>query len=545
ASGTLSIKTPDQKLGGNVTIASDATLTIAKTVTTTTTGVITGGGKLVIGDGSTASSVTLVGTLGTVTGEGESAQATCALALEVAAASELCLTPTLATTLSASVTGAGKLVIGDGSSATQVTQAAVGCDISAIDITAGATYTVSTDGDSSHIMLPATTTVMIAENGKLCINTVREMDANVTGAGEVEIAAATTYVFKENQTNCLAPGKLTLTRPLTLKAERAGTGLSVDALCVQAALTSTSSNGVAEPVVTVATGKVLSGSGSIAAPIVFKDGAIFDAERLPEGNYLNLKDATITWPEESGTVTVKTSKTTQLILFKSKVGVSHFTLVNTGDDTGLYLYEGTYGSTSMLNVLKKMDSAALPTEIAGNEAVKEAIQAGIEKWTENGIIITEIKAATAQSTARVAQGSVQALDCFTNLETTVNVAPDWEGGDFSKGIATVTYDFGVADMTIRDLQLGEDSEEKRYVLLAAQVRNSVESNTADFASGTTLSVLNGETPITSTEVSAAVAGAAETLGVKWLAVPFEVLFPAEAATGTRALKVKVSKVTTN
>ena len=519
--------------GGSLTVATSQTLT----------GALTGSGALVVGDGATTSSLTL-SSLGTVA----DGVATHAGSIEVKENGVLTLKNTVSTTLTGAVTGAGKLVIGDGASATQVTQAAVGCDISAIEITAGATYTVSTAGmaGSGNVMLPATTTVTVAEGSKLVVDTARWMNANVTGAGEVEVTNTATYVFAADQTNRLAPGKLTVTKALTLQAARDNdTELSVSELCVQAALTSTSSNGIDKPVVKIAEGQVLSGHGSIAAPLVFEAGAIFDTADSEEGYWLTLTEATITWPE-SGTVKVKSDKTAQLMQFAAEVGLSYFELENTGSLTGLYLHEeALFGGATMLYILKEMDSASLPEEIAGNAAVKDAIQAAIETWAASGFIITEIKAATAQNTSGVAQGSAQAVDCFTNLETTVTVAPDWEGGDFSKGIATVTYDFGVADMTIRDLQLGEDSEEKRYVLLAAQVRNSVESNTADFASGTTLSVLNGETPITSTEVSAAVAGAAETLGVKWLAVPFEVLFPAEAATGTRALKVKVSKVTTN
>lgn len=466
----------------------------------------------------------------------------------VGAGVTLHLQPTIEKTVTSPITGAGKVVIGDGSTATQVSLAAEGNTIQSIDIKAQSTLAITTTANSGIDVLPPDTTVNIAESAKLNVDTERDMFANVTGPGEMEVLKVVTYIFRSGKTNCLAPGKLTLTKALTLKADREGTGLSVGELCVQAALTSTStSKSIAEPVVTVAAGKVLSGHGSIAAPLVFKAGAIFDAEGVPEGNYLNLKDATITWPEESGTVTVKTSKTTQLIQFKSKVGVSNFTLVNTGDDTGLYLYEGTYGSTSMLNVLKKMGSASLPKEIAENEAVKEAIQAGIEKWTENGIIITEIKATTAQSTAKVTQGSFQAVDCFTNLETTVTVAPDWDGGDVSKGIATVTYDFGVSQITVKKAQLTGDTAPQNYVLACAKVSNgkTEEATAAGYARGTTVSLLlddkvcdgsEGNGPAATALDAATLSskfGVTAGLGEQWFALPM-----ADLGNGTNAFKVR-------
>ncbi|MGN0857061.1 MAG: LamG-like jellyroll fold domain-containing protein [Candidatus Spyradenecus sp.] len=499
----------------------------------------------------TASAVTLNGPLGTVTGDGEAAKSTFAAPITVASGSTLTLNSTVPMTLTSSLTGAGKVVIGDGTSATKVSLAAEGNTIQLIDIKAQSTLAITTTVNNGIDVLPPETTVNIAENAKLNVDTVRNMLANVTGPGEMVVLKAVTYIFRSGKENRLAPGKLTLKSKsaLTLQANRAeNTGLSVNALVFAGgAITSTSSNEFAKPVVTVANGQVLSGEGSIAAPIVFEAGAIYDAKDSTAGSALKLTEADITWPG-SGTVTIKASKPFQLIQFKSTVGLSHFTLVNTGEDTGLYLYEGAYGATSMLNVLKEIAESSLPPEISKNTGVKNAIKAAIEKWTASDILITEVTDAVAKNTAGKVMGSAQAVDCFTNLETTLELVPNVLGGYSKTATAVVTYDFGVADMTIKSLKLSGDDAAKMYVLLAAKVQNSADSNTASFATGTELTVLNGEDELIPTSVSAAVAtgvaNATETTGVRWLAVPLKTLFPDDAPTGTQSLTVKAKNTTT-
>lgn len=553
--GTVPELAAEAVYSGTLEILSAGSLCFASPTPTKVTGTLRSvkdsAHKLTVGDGTTASVLTVTGTMGTTVApaEAEAVATTSTYAgyLTVAANSELHLQPTLATTLSASVTGAGKVVIGDGTSATKVIQAATECDISAIDIAAGATYTVSAM-KSGIVTLPATTTVTIAEGGKLQVQvaTACQMNANVTGAGEVEVTNTATYVFADGPENCLAPGKLTIKSGLTLQANRAeNTGLSVKELELFAGGTLTSTSAV----VTVANGQVLSGKGSIAAPIVFKDGAIFDAKDSEVGSALRLTEATITWPENGGKVTVRATEPVQLMVFAAGLS-KYFTLDAAATAQGLYLSEakGFVGDDVTMSVLKPLGTDVLPGVVSGNETMKAAIQGEINALAGKGYIITQVTTLKTQNTAKKEMGSAQAVNCFTNLEPTLELVPDVLGGHSTTAVAVVTYDFGVADMTIKSLKLEGDAAAKMYVLLAAKVQNSADSNTASFATGTELTVLNGEKEIIPTSVTAAVAtgvaNATETTGVQWLAVPLKTLFPDNAPTGTQSLKVKAKNTTT-
>ena len=482
----------------------------------------------------------------------------------VGAGVTLHLQPTAEKTVASPITGAGKLVIGDGTAATQVTQAAVGCDISAIDIAARATYTVSTAGDSSHIMLPATTTVKVAEGGKLLISTPRQMNANVTGAGEVEVTSPTKYVFAAGQTNRLAPGKLTLKNGLVLRAERDNnTGLSVNELTLKNATLSMelAESVTTKPVVTVAAGKVLSGEGAIEGatkkeaiegaikeaiegaieeaikmPIVFEDGAIFDAKNSVAGGALRLTGADITWPA-SGTVTVRATKPVNLMVFAAKAS-KHFTLEASATDQGLYLSEakGFVGEDVKMSVLKKLGTDTLPAGVSENDAVKEAIQKEVDAWAGKGYIITKVTGITTQNTAGEAKGSEQAVDCFTNL---VFLTTDGEGGYSTTATAAVIYDFGVSQITVKKAQLVGDDAAQNYVLACAKVYNgkSEEATAAGYATGTRVSLLLDGTEATGavaldTETLSKKFGVTAGLGERWFAVPMESL-----ALGTRKFTV--------
>ena len=461
----------------------------------------------------------------------------------VGAGVTLHLQPTTETTVASPITGAGKVVIGDGSAVTQVTLAALRNDIAAIDILAQSTLTLN--AATAGTTLPATATVDIAKNGKLVINTAREMNANVTGAGEVEANSITTYAFKLGQTNRLAPGKLTVTKALTLHAERAGTELSVGELCVQATLTSTNSDGIAKPVVKIANGQVLSGGGSIIAPIDFEDGAIFDAKDTVAGTTLNLtgEGTSITWPA-SGTVTVKASKAVQLMQFASEVGLDKFTLTLPVEVTGLCLAvaKGTINKQFALSVVKQLTAADFPVELADKTAVQEAIQQEVAKLAADNFLVNEIKAVTAKNTAGDEMGSVQAIDCFTNLDKSVSIMPDWEGGDSSKAIATVIYNFGVSQITVKKAQLVGDDAAQNYVLACAKVYNgkSEEATAAGYATGTTVSLLLDGSEATDavaldTETLSKKFGVTAGLGERWFALPMKKL-----ALGTRKFTVRAT-----
>ena len=536
--------------GGILAISKNSYFTFASTSATTVTGAVVAGtsgtGRLTLGDGSAVSTLTLAGTLGTVA----DGVATYAGAIEVAAASELRLQPTLATTLEGTLTGAGKVVIGDGTSATKVSLAAEGNTIPLIDIKAQSTLAITTTVNNGIDVLPPETTVNIAENAKLSVDTMRNMVANVTGPGEMEVLKAVTYIFRSGKTNCLAPGKLTLKSGLTLQANRAATGLSVKELELFAGgtLTSTSSSeSIAKPVVTVANEQVLSGEGSIVAPIVFKDGAIFDAKYSAAGASLRLTGATITWPENGGKVTVRATKPVQLILFAT-ASLEHFKLEDSAIEQGLYLSEakGSVGTDVTMSVLKPLGTEVLPAVVSGNAAMTTAIQDQIDAWAGKGYIITQVTILTTQNTAKKEMGSAQAVNCFTNLEPTLVLTPNWEGGAKADGTfaatATVTYDFGVSDITVKSANLTGSAQ--LYVLVCAKVSNGKTGDeAADYVKDTTTvslllngSAATGAVALDDTEKLGKFGIEART-GEKWFAVPM----PKDV--GTHKFTVKATNTT--
>lgn len=298
-------------------------------------------------------------------------------------------------------------------------------------------------------------------------------------------------------------------------------------------------NGATSPTVTIDDGKTLSGGGTIKVPVTFAETAKI---------LIGTKDVyptilgTITLPE-TNKIRVDLPSATRFLAAATDSGLTleNFALVNETPALTDHHLSSTDPSLDQV-IFSLVKKTALPSGV-NTEEFDDAVTAALALWESYGIRvseITQISPATSSGT-KVEDGSrsIDAAALFTNVLSIVPDSTDFE----TTAKASVSYDFGVADMTIKDLQLEGDTE--RYVLLAAKVQNSVSSNTADFASGITLTVMNGETELDSKSVTAAQAGAVEETGVRWLAVPLKTLFPDIAPTGTQSLKVKASKAAAN
>lgn len=258
----------------------------------------------------------------------------------------------------------------------------------------------------------------------------------------------------------------------------------------------------------------LSGTGEIASALTLAADATIDATA---GAVTCSGEVTL---PETGTVTVQAKAYGAAVLKKSELDVTKFALppepgASKWKTTGLF----TEKDGALLLVAKPTFTPPDGTPAMSDETARVIAELAAESGSYG---VTSVAVAAGRNPA--------AVEVFNNVMTV------------NSDTATISYDFGVADMTIKSLQLlPGDNATTMYVLLAAKVQNSANSNTASFAEGTKLTVLNGSDEITPTKVSAAEAGAVAETGVQWLAVPLARLFPENNSLGTRPLKVKASK----
>ncbi|MGN1326093.1 MAG: beta strand repeat-containing protein [Candidatus Spyradenecus sp.] len=292
--------------------------------------------------------------------------------------------------------------------------------------------------------------------------------------------------------------------------------------------------------ITLGEGAVLSGAGTLSGTVTLNSGVIIDATKSTASGYLKLMGSSVTLGEK---LKVKASKLTNVLdvqtsvgLDLAKVSLTDDSTIPTGAKLMTSVFETENTSITTLKFFVPPTVPKAPAESPRDSGVDTQIAQAAESYAGFGMIISEVTAITGTGSNGTGTREINGSSLFENVLTLTPVSVKDDGTYTAK--VTVAYDFGVADMTIKRLQLEGDDDAKLYVLLAAKVQNSASSNTASFASGTKLTVLNGESELTPKSVSAADAGAAETTGVQWLAVPIETLFP--DGTGTRPLKVKAS-----
>lgn len=175
-------------------------------------------------------------------------------------------------------------------------------------------------------------------------------------------------------------------------------------------------------------------------------------------------------------------------------------------------------------VLQALKKVTLPAESGESETLSEAITRALEDQVRGGATtVTSIIATEAGGSAANEQRSAEAVEFFENV---ITATPNPE--DSTQVSAKVAYDFGIRDITIVSRENGT-----KRVLLCVKVSNVPESdsgnNTADYAKGTVVRIhRNGEaTPFA--EASELTAEERTTYGVengrgeKWFAVPLEAL----------------------
>ena len=369
--------------------------------------------------------------------------------------------------------------------------------------------------------------IEIAQGGTVKLATGGSTYRSFQGKGDIEVTGNATLGIP---TEASVAGGFSLKGTITVNAgvtltvaawEEDVQALSGANLCVKGTIAKSDHGSAKDPTVKISAGKTLSGTGTISVPVTFENGSVIKA--VASGAVTCSGEVTL--PAETGTVTVQATEYGAKVLKKSGLDVAKFALP-TGESN--WKTEGLFTEQGGALLLVAKPTFTPPD---GTPAMSDATARVIAKLAAE-------KGKFGVTTVEVAKGRNPAAVEVFNKVMTVN--------DNTPTKATISYDFGVADMTIKSLQLlPGDNATTMYVLLAAKVQNSADSNTASFAEGTKLTVLNGKTEITPTPVSAAVAtgvaDAEETTDVQWLAVPLATLFPEGNSLGTRSLKVKASK----
>ena len=591
--GTVTLTNQLATYAGSVAIPdSGSTLLIQPTEAVTFAGKLSGEGKL---DVETAQAVTLTGDLSGFTGS-----------LKLIEGSSLTLDTASTMALSGQLNGYGALTLGGSHGTPTVALSGANGDYhGVVTVASGATLTnagstasvpfgkgkivndgtvklMGKTGDWGSGQLPPT-----SGSGKItfCAGSTSRIPGEITTTGTItfegttEEAAAAVVTFIKNATDFsgkvasisgasvvvgegVTLAKDVASSPLiTIAANRSlsGTGTinvpvtfendNKATMASNASLTFGSTLTVPKDVtlpgtIKLASTAVISGTGILSGAVNFAEGATIDATASTVEQMLKFTGT----PTFAATIPVKVRGICKLFSVPSTVSL-------TDEQVRLTWAESEIAGSkvmivevaSSIKVAQLFVPPTIPEASAENPrdaGVDEAITKAAETYAGYGMVISEVTAITATGTDGKSTRDVNAAALFDGVLSFTQEGEAKANGTIA-ATATISYDFGVADMTIKSLQLEDDDAAKLYVLLAAKVQNSVSSNTASFAEGTKLTVLNGETELTPKSVTATVAtgvaNAAETKGVQWLAVPLATLFSDSAPTGTRSLKVKASK----
>lgn len=294
--------------------------------------------------------------------------------------------------------------------------------------------------------------------------------------------------------------------------------------------------------ISLASGATLSGTGTIELPVAFTEGAVLDAVTAAP---LLLKG------KVTGPIKVKLDTAKAVLTTSTAAELDRNTQLAFADDetsqtfkTGSYRFAETVfnKTTHTFTVVPPLSlPTGLPEAVSGNEAAQDAIYdavATVKRFL--GYDITSVTAVTAESTGGVA-GNVEALALFENLYVLATPVGEPSGTGTYAGTVTVYYDFGISEMRVKSASLVNAEDPQLYVLLCAKVATTQNTSTANYATGTIVTLYKGEdtpvnTALTLTNEQLAALGIRSAAGEKWFAVPVTSL-----DTGTNAFKVRATQ----
>lgn len=336
----------------------------------------------------------------------------------------------------------------------------------------------------------------------------------IFGTGNIEVT-----------TSCVFEGDLTVTGTLTVNSGvtcKAGAINGPDIVCegtlAQPTVTGAGGNTpIPDLAVTVAAGKTLSGTGTIAGPVTFAEGSVLDATAGA------LTVNAVTLPSAESSVTLKVSEAaaegTEVLLFA--------TAVDAAFDASAFAVEGVTG----LRVAPNAEGTALVLE-ANAPTLPEAVGADGGALTEAAatalLAVAEAKGLTAVSAVTGRSGGRDltadelsgALECLAGDGLVAVGTADAEGAPLA-----VAYEFGIAAAAY--------DPNAQTLTVTVRVRDAEGGATVAFAEGTQAELFFPDAPEAGSLRQATAAGASE--------VTFAV--PANEAFAQRPFKARLTRTT--
>lgn len=534
--------------GADATVSGDYTLTISEgtddafagTISTTTNLTLNENAKLNL-TGATLGSNSYSGTI------------------TLGSGSTLTLAPSAATSISSTLSGTGTLAI-DGTNTVTLTGGANGSFAGIINVLDGATLVANPSGN----VFPfggSSATLNIASGGTVKPVGDCRFWGILSGEGDLTLETSDAALSLCGNPNSVArtdfTGTLTIGADCTLYLNAPAGGspatLSEPDIVVNGTLTGAGVNASSSNTgsFSVASGKTLSGTGTINCAVTFDDGATLD---VSQG--VLTAQTTVTG---SGvlSVTPPTTLTSGTAIFAAANQTETFlsTLVPTSDiatgylkidSTGIVLQEVTVSKATV----RDTTDASATTTVTLDETSQAKILAAVGQQASDATAITSVTGETntgAETATTLSEEELEgALALFENIVTVTTTTTEATETTEASTTATakVAYDFGVTAITVKSI--GDES----CVVITAKVSNaSTNTSTAAFASGTTVTVSatdsDGTTKsITATEVTSeegTTAGATSEAGVKYFKVPLTEL----GGSGTVQFSVKASNTTTS
>lgn len=428
-----------------------------------------------------------------------------------------------ATTLAGALSGTGTLQLASPSEVTVTAHNANAGFAGILQVDSGATLIGSPSGNSFPFG-NTSATVNIASGGTLKAAGDCRFWGNVTGEGTISVESTALYLIGHDyvftgQISIASGTSLWLSNPANSTTSTL-TGPSLEVL-------GTLRNGS----VTLASGKTLSGTGSITSAMTLEDGALIDLSAgtlATSGTLTSSSDATlqVTLP-----TSLPTTAMTYLTTSSSQTSSCLATLKSTSalSAGALFLTSAgiTYQPISTPSLITIGDSTTVEPSDSLKAALIEVVLAQDETVTAIDSLAGTTQSGAASPTVLSAEALEGALTCFTNV---ASIAESTSGGVD----VAVAYDFGIKALSL--VEIGGTS----HAILTVQVSNS--TSTADFASGTSLTVeattASGTQTLDATEVANASGdeGTSGETGIRYLRLPASAL----SASGTTQLTVKAS-----
>lgn len=462
----------------------------------------------------------------------------------IASAKTLTLKPSESKLFAGVIAGAGSLVVGDGTTASTVKLTGVNTYTGTTTVAEGATLSLAGEGvlsdafgDGSAVVVDGT---LVLATGSYCRRTtgegiIRVLDEQIFAIGQAALPNGETWSADKTTgltgfTGTLAlvgdfelwnagPAEYTYApKGFNVRFEDNGQGSS-DGELVSASETN--------PVqVVLADKRTLSGHGFVKCPIAFEANSVIE---VTTATRLDLSEATITLPSGEG----------EHILLKADVASNGFLYVapsaNVPASVFAFAEESTVkADTAAITVYRSSteDTVQVITNPPVPDGTADGVAAAIRDQVKlDGMPVTVQVVTTDETKPKVK------LEGALFFENVVATAVDLETYQVT---AKVTYDFGVSAITVKKLTLA--GTEQLCVVVCAKVESSATSTAATFKESAQVQLyLNDALCGDATALTSAIDSSVNDgdKSVRWFAVPLSKL----PTTGTSNFTVKVTEST--